>query len=529
MDFGFIQLTAPASQPVPPGDATASPDAFKDAAAAFDAALSETLSAAGAGAVKTPAASNVARPAQPAWMLASLFTATLTGSPAPAVAPAEGEAVVNEEGDVAPAADAAGDDEPIDVAVAGDIVVATPWPPDTQPVAVPTGTAQSPGDDEQAKTVDAESTADARSLAVPTQAPVHVAPQAHSPVHGAAQPQTTAHAGPPAGIRVSASRANAAMLSGVGIEENSEPGTAVASSDTVPAPAGIEAVAGDAQQVSVPRQARPSAAARAGFGDVIAQPVETVRQGAAPGAAVAAAQSAVAEATTAAASTIAGIETARPQQAEPSAAHGFAMPSLSSAAGQDAPMTGQDQSSGQGRPTPEFMRFAAALAQVSPAASEDAGPAAVAPAAAAPAAASPAAAAPVTTAAVPTSAQTETPGAENVGRLVQAMRVIARPGAWEANVRLNPEHLGDVSIAVRVERNTVSAVVNAEGAGVRQWLESQEEAVRSGMAEHGLQLDRFIVQRDGQRRDAQPQQEQQGRRQAPRRQAVTAERFEVVV
>ena len=57
----------------------------------------------------------------------------------------------------------------------------------------------------------------------------------------------------------------------------------------------------------------------------------------------------------------------------------------------------------------------------------------------------------------------------------------------------------------------------------------QEEAVRSGMAEHGLQLDRFIVQRDGQRRDAQPQQEQQGRRQAPRRQAVTAERFEVVV
>jgi flagellar hook-length control protein FliK len=123
----------------------------------------------------------------------------------------------------------------------------------------------------------------------------------------------------------------------------------------------------------------------------------------------------------------------------------------------------------------------------------------------------------------------ETPEAESLGRLVQAMRVISRPGAWEANVRLKPEHLGDVSIAVRVERNTVSAVVNAEASGVRQWLESQEQAVRSGMAEHGLHLERFVVQRDGQRRDAEPQQQPESRRQSPRRQAATTERFEIVV
>jgi flagellar hook-length control protein FliK len=196
-------------------------------------------------------------------------------------------------------------------------------------------------------------------------------------------------------------------------------------------------------------------------------------------------------------------------------------------------MTGQQQQGqGQGRPSPEFTRFAAALAQVTSAGTEDGGRAAgpvaapVAPAAAP--ATAPAHAAAATAAAAPQTAG-QTPEAESLGRLVQAMRVVSRPGAWEANVRLKPEHLGDVNIAVRVERNTVSAVVNAEAAGVRQWLESQEQAVRSGMAEHGLHLERFVVQRDGQRRDAEPQQQQESPRHRNRRPAATTERFEIVV
>jgi flagellar hook-length control protein FliK len=225
---------------------------------------------------------------------------------------------------------------------------------------------------------------------------------------------------------------------------------------------------------------------------------------------------------------VAPTDAARTQSAESGAAIEIALPAKGTA-NQDA-MTGQDQPNGQGRPSQEFMRFAAALAQVSPAAGEETGraPAAVVAASAAPAPAAAAVTTPIAAAAPAPTTSADTPGPENVGRLVQAMRVIARPGAWEANVRLNPEHLGEVSIAVRVERNTVSAVVNAEAVGVRQWLESQEQAVRNGMAEHGLQLDRFIVQRDGQRRDAEPQQ-QESRRQAPRRQAAPTERFEIVV
>ena len=193
-------------------------------------------------------------------------------------------------------------------------------------------------------------------------------------------------------------------------------------------------------------------------------------------------------------------------------------------------MTGEESSShGGGRPSPEFVRFAAALSQVAPPAEESARgaqPASVA--ATAVTSAQPAAPVTATAPAAPVAPPAETPEAENLGRLVQAMRVNARQGGWEATVRLKPEHLGDVTIALRMERNVVTAVVNAEAAGVRQWLESQEQAVRSGMADHGLHLERFVVQRDGQRKDAHPQEQEPQRRQ-PRRPSPTAERFEIVV
>jgi flagellar hook-length control protein FliK len=148
--------------------------------------------------------------------------------------------------------------------------------------------------------------------------------------------------------------------------------------------------------------------------------------------------------------------------------------------------------------------------------------------------AQPAAPAPVT---APVAVAAPTPAtqvdAENVNNLVHAMRVTAKAGGWEATVRLKPEHLGEVTIQLRVEGNNVSATVQAESAGVRQWLMGQEEAVRSGLSEQGLQLDRFAVSRDGQRREAgeqQQEQQQQQRRRQPRQAATGNEpRFEIVV
>jgi flagellar hook-length control protein FliK len=193
---------------------------------------------------------------------------------------------------------------------------------------------------------------------------------------------------------------------------------------------------------------------------------------------------------------------------------------------------GDAQNSEQERRSPAAQRLAAALSSMAPSgpAHEGSAGSAPTPVFTLPHATAPAAiAAPVAVAAPAPMTDVD---AENVHNLVQAMRVTAKAGGWEATVRLKPEHLGEVTIALRVEGNNVSAVVQAESAGVRQWLMDQEQAVRSGLSEHGLQLDRFAVSRDGQRREAgeHAHEQQQQRRRAPRQaQSGNETRFEIVV
>jgi hypothetical protein len=191
---------------------------------------------------------------------------------------------------------------------------------------------------------------------------------------------------------------------------------------------------------------------------------------------------------------------------------------------------GDAQNFEQDRRSPAAQRLAAALSSMTPSGHEGSAGSAPTPVFTVPhATAAAPVAAPVAMAAPAPMTEVD---AENVQNLVQAMRVTAKAGGWEATVRLRPEHLGEVTIALRVEGNNVSAVVQAESAGVRQWLMDQEQAVRSGLSEHGLQLDRFAVSRDGQRREAgeHAHEQQQQRRRAPRQaQAGNDARFEIVV
>jgi hypothetical protein len=117
--------------------------------------------------------------------------------------------------------------------------------------------------------------------------------------------------------------------------------------------------------------------------------------------------------------------------------------------------------------------------------------------------------------------------AENIGRLVQSMRVLVRDGASEATIRLRPEHLGDVNISLRVDGRSVSAVVRAEAAGVREWLQLQHESLRQSLALHGLSLDRLDVEPD-ERRERREHDEEQPRRPRPRPLDPGA-RFDVIV
>ena len=512
-----MNVAAPASQPVPPTDATIPAGGSKDAAAAFDAALAATLGPVDGQAA--PAASAGAKVAQPAWLFAQFLAPTATACDS-ATPPAT---IVDETVEADPEAvlaDVDADDESSDEldAIAANLVVPVPMIAEIKNPIVPQG----------------GPVADGGTGVTGEQAmPAPMMPSTPAGLNGAAQARVPAGAvlggRPGAPAEAPGQPANAPV---VGAAVDMPAADATAASIPVDQPASADSLAGisdDRREMPVSAKAqlpRPELAQ-------VAQPSEAASNVAASAPALAGAIAAVADQAAPAANATA--TPARTETAESGAAVRQAM-SWQAHTGHDAPMTGQDhfgqgQSQGQGRPSPEFARFAAALAQVTSAA-EDGGRATgpvVAPAAspAAPAAApvqvtaAAAAAAPQTTA--------QTPEAESLGRLVQAMRVISRPGAWEANVRLKPEHLGDVNIAVRVERNTVSAVVNAEAAGVRQWLESQEQAVRSGMAEHGLHLERFVVQRDGQRREPQHQDPQESPRHRARRPAASTERFEIVV
>jgi flagellar hook-length control protein FliK len=121
------------------------------------------------------------------------------------------------------------------------------------------------------------------------------------------------------------------------------------------------------------------------------------------------------------------------------------------------------------------------------------------------------------------------PDPQNVGRLIESMRVQMRDGVQEATVRLKPEHMGEVTISIRVERGAVSAVVHAETPAVQQWLESQEDKLRAGLSDQGLHLERFIVHRDRshERREPQRQQQPAPRYKQPRDESTV--RFEVLV
>jgi flagellar hook-length control protein FliK len=123
-------------------------------------------------------------------------------------------------------------------------------------------------------------------------------------------------------------------------------------------------------------------------------------------------------------------------------------------------------------------------------------------------------------------------------QMVQAIQLQSRNGVGDARITLQPEYLGEVSIALRVEDGGVTAHVSAASAQVREWLGANESMLRQGLLDQGLKLERLIVSeepsstpaRDSRDRDArreqQPQPDEEPRPR-PRRDASTT--FEVTV
>lgn len=119
-------------------------------------------------------------------------------------------------------------------------------------------------------------------------------------------------------------------------------------------------------------------------------------------------------------------------------------------------------------------------------------------------------------------------------QIVRAIKFQWRDGAGDVRLTLQPEYLGDVAIALRVEQNGgVTAHVHAESADVRAWIGANEPLLRQALTDQGLTLDRLVVARDQEdpaghheSRHRRPQQEEPQGQQPKRREAAT---FEVIV
>lgn len=82
---------------------------------------------------------------------------------------------------------------------------------------------------------------------------------------------------------------------------------------------------------------------------------------------------------------------------------------------------------------------------------------------------------------------------ELTAHVVQSIRLQAMGSGGEAIVRLRPDYLGELVVAVKVENGAVSAALRSDTPAVRRWVESNEATLRLALAEHGLQLDRLTI------------------------------------
>src|SRR5262249_10909109 len=89
---------------------------------------------------------------------------------------------------------------------------------------------------------------------------------------------------------------------------------------------------------------------------------------------------------------------------------------------------------------------------------------------------------------VPADAETEL-----TNQTVQAMRLQWNQGVGDAQIRLRPEFLGDLSISIRVENGAVTASLASEAAVVREWIEAHVQTLRDALAGQGLNLEKLIV------------------------------------
>jgi hypothetical protein len=86
-------------------------------------------------------------------------------------------------------------------------------------------------------------------------------------------------------------------------------------------------------------------------------------------------------------------------------------------------------------------------------------------------------------------------------QIVRAVHMQVAQGGGEMTLTLNPEHLGTVTLEVKVEQQRVVATLTADTPAVRGWVAAHQRDLEAGLADLGLQLDELVVKDDDRRRD----------------------------
>jgi hypothetical protein len=86
-------------------------------------------------------------------------------------------------------------------------------------------------------------------------------------------------------------------------------------------------------------------------------------------------------------------------------------------------------------------------------------------------------------------------------QIVRAVQMQVVQGGGEMTLTLSPEHLGTVTLEVKVEQQRVVATLTADMPAVRGWVAAHEQDLKAGLADLGLQLDELVVKDDDRRRD----------------------------
>lgn len=124
------------------------------------------------------------------------------------------------------------------------------------------------------------------------------------------------------------------------------------------------------------------------------------------------------------------------------------------------------------------------------------------------------------------------PETRNLQAIVRTVRLFtAGDGLSEARLRLEPDHLGPLSLTVRVEQGSVSAHFRAETPAAQRWIETHQQELRAGLREQGLEVKDVVVTTDPDGRRDRRQEGQPARSARLRRTATPdgdAPRFEVL-